>query len=122
MYINYNKVTDWTKAKILDMLSTNDKWVEMAIVALYKRQTEVEKQTGETYVKNAVGFQVADAREFGKYARVIIDGGHLSADELRNCRRPWLRGTVAVPTIAKYRGQLLDMIEANAKAKMLNPA
>ena len=116
------EITDWTKAKILDMLSTNDAWVEMAIVALFKRQTEVEKQTGETYVKNHVGFQVADAREFGNYARVILAGGHLTADDLRNCRRPWKRGTVAVPTIAKYRGQLLEMIEAKAKAKMLNPA
>ena len=122
MYVNYNKVTDWTKAKILDMLSTNDAWVEMALVALYKRQTEIEKQTGETYIKNTVGFQVADAREFGAYARQILSGTRLTPDQMRNCRRPWKRGTVPVPTIAKYRGQLLEMIEAKAKAKMLNPA
>ena len=119
MYVNHNKVTDWTKERILDKLATNDSWVELAIVALFNLQTSLEKQTGETYIKNTVGFQVADAREFGEYARKIIAGGHMTADELRSARRPWLRGKVAIPTIAKYRGQLLAIIEAKAKARML---
>ena len=120
MYVNHNKLTKWTKASILDMLTVNDAWVEMALVALYKRQTSPEKAVLATlYEKNEKGFQVADARDFSLYAMKIMRGEHLNADELRNCRRPWKRGRVAIPTIAKYRGQILDMIESKAREKML---
>jgi hypothetical protein len=118
MYVNYNKVTDWTKDKILYMLSTNDAWVEQAIIMLYKRQTEDEKMVDVTVYDNDNGFQVADCREFGRYARKLLAGGHLSQMELASARRPWHRGKTPIPTIAKYRGQILEMIEANAKAKL----
>lgn len=118
MYINYNKLTDWTPAKVLSQLETSDKWVESAIVALYQRQTEIEKQAGCTVDDNERGLQQADAKDFGRLARKILAGGHLTIAELAHVRRPWRRGSVPVITIGKYRKQLVRMIEAKAAQKL----
>jgi hypothetical protein len=119
-YVNYNKVTDWSKEKILEKLATDDNWVERALVALYKRQVsqEISGDYGVTVYENERGFQVADALEFTEYARQLLRGEHLNRTQLASCRRPWHRGKRAIPTIAKYRGQLLDMIEKSAKMKI----
>lgn len=112
-YINYVKVSDWTKHSVRVMLETNDAWTEKAIVALYNRQTRLEQQHGTTRDLNRVGFQVADSEDFGKFARKILSGNRLSESELAYCRRPWGRGAdKTMPTIAKYRGQILDMIDS----------
>jgi hypothetical protein len=118
MFVNYNKVTDWTEAKVLLMLSTDDRWVERALVMLYRRQTEYEKQKDTTRVKNTIGFQRGDDETMSPLARKIEAGGKLSEMELAYVRRPWHRGATPIPTIAKYRGQIVDMLEAAAKAKM----
>lgn len=117
-YVNYDKVTDWTKDAILEKLATDDKWVERTIVMLYEHQTGLEKQTYTTFLKNEVGFQVADSKEFTAYAKQILAGRKLSEAQLRSARRPWHRGRQPIPTIAKYRGQVLDVIEAKAKAML----
>ena len=116
MYVNYNKLTDWTPDKILFMLETSDAWVENSIIALYKRQTELERAAGCTIDDNDRGMQQADAKLFGQYARQIMNGQHLSAEQLAEARRPWHRGKTPVITIGKYRKQLVRMIEAKAKA------
>ena len=98
------------------MLETSDVWLERALLALYARQTEIEKQAGATVYKNTVGMQQADAKLFGIYARQILSGDHLTAVQLAECRRPWHRGNVPVITIGKYRKQLCQMIEDKARA------
>jgi hypothetical protein len=118
MYVNYNKLTDWTPDKVLYMLETSDSWVEQSIVALYKRQTELERAAGVTIDDNDKGMQQADAKLFGQYARQIMSGTHLSVDQLAEARRPWHRGKTPVITIGKYRKQLVRMIEAKAKAQL----
>jgi hypothetical protein len=123
MFVNYNKLTDYTKDDILHLLSTDNKWVEIALVRLYERQLAVEKAAETTVAKNHVGFQVADAKQFTEFARNVMmraqrgvpAGQRLTDYELSECRRPWHRGKYPVPTIAKYRGQILDMIETRAK-------
>ena len=118
MYVNYNKLTDWTPDKVLYMLETSDSWVEQSIVALYKRQTELERAAGVTIDDNDRGMQQADAKLFGQYARQIMGGTHLSSEQLTEARRPWHRGKTPVITIGKYRKQLVRMIEAKAKAQL----
>jgi hypothetical protein len=118
MYVNYNKVTDWTEASVSLMLATNDAWLEKAIVALYLRQVELEKQGAVTIDKNDEGLQQADARLFTRFARKLMSGAHLNAYELAQARRPWHRPRVPIPTICKYRKQILDIIESRAKTMM----
>src|SRR5271169_5868210 len=112
MYVNYNKLTDWTPDKVLFMLETSDAWGESSIVALYKRQTELEQRAGCTIDDNDRGMQQADARLFGQFARQILSGTHLSSQQLTEARRPWHRGATPVITIGKYRKQIVRMIEA----------
>ena len=126
-YVNYNKRTAFTKETILELLSSNDAWVERALVVLYRRQTELEQQAGVTYRLNEVGFQVADAKWFTTLAERVIrrandgvpEGQRLTRDEMAYCRRPWARGKRVIPAIGKYRGQILDLIEAAAAQKEL---
>jgi hypothetical protein len=118
MYVNYNKVTDWTEAKVLHMLETSDTWVERALVMLYQRQTQHEQKSDATRERNTIGFQRADVENFSPLARKVLAGEKLSDRELAYCRRPWHRGRTPIPTIAKYRGQIVDMIEAKAKARI----
>lgn len=125
-YVNHNKVTAWTTEQVAYMLATDDRWLERAIVALHRRQTDLEQRVRETFNKNEIGLQVADARLFSAYAekiqRLASEGREigtcLSETEKREARRPWARPRIPIPTICKYRQQVLDMIEANAKAKM----
>jgi hypothetical protein len=116
MYVNHNKLTDWTPDKVLFMLETSDAWVENAILALYRRQTDLEQRAGSTIDDNDKGFQQGDAKLFGQYARKIMSGQHLSSEEMSEVRRPWRRGKTPVITIGKYRKQLVRMIEEKAKA------
>lgn len=125
-YVNYNKLTPWTKAMILEKLETDSVWVERALVVIYQRQTEWETRVDQSITHNDIGFQPADARWFSRFARQIIQreakgvpaGERLSDRQLRYARRPWHRGKQPIPAVAKYRGQLLEIIEANAKAKL----
>jgi hypothetical protein len=114
-YVNYKKQTPWTAEQIAYMLATDDAWLERAIVALHDRQIELEKMTRTTYVKNEVGLQVADAILFSKFAEKIKSGKHLSETEKKMARRPWSRPKTPIPTICKYRHQVLQMIEAAAR-------
>jgi hypothetical protein len=118
MYVNYNRVTSWTKEQILYCLETDDRWVERALVMLFNRQTEIEQRVNETFDDNDRGLQRADVWKFSAFAKRIIAGGHLTHEELSYCRRPWCRGRVPVVTIGKYRGQILDMIESAARRKL----
>jgi hypothetical protein len=122
MYVNYNKVTDYTPESVLCLLETDDSFVERAIVALYKRQTQLEQASGCTIDDNERGMQQADAKLFGQYARQIMSGQHLSVSQLAEARRPWHRGARPVITVGKYRKQLVRMLEAAAKARLIEQA
>jgi len=118
-YVNYNKLTPWTKEMILEKLATDDTWVERALVTLYHRQKQTEQYVKQTVYDNEIGFQPADARYFTIFAEKLLRGEHLNASELRYARRPWHRGKRVIPAIAKYRGQILEVIEAAAAKKKM---
>jgi hypothetical protein len=120
MYVNWSrpKVTDWTEEQVASRLATDNDWLERALVMLYQRQTEVERNINETLDSNQCGFQRADVLRFSVLARKIQNGVHLSDTEIAYTRRPWKRSRVPQPTICKYRRQILDMIESRARSRM----
>ncbi len=126
MYINYRKVTRFTESIVSTLLATDDVWLERAIVALHSRQVELEKLARTTINLNEVGFQQADAKMFSKFAEIINRklaegiplGKCLDENRKRYARRPWCRPRTPIPTICKYRKQILDLIEENARKRL----
>ena len=94
-----------TKAEIKKKITTDRKWTERAVVAIYERQTADEQQDGETRHNNKVGFSGPDAYILSEFARWLNSGKHLSQKQL----------ALAQKRIGKYAGQLLLIAEANVK-------
>lgn len=98
----------YTKEMILEkFVQRNAKWVERALVVLYARQTSTEQNVEETIVHNNAGFQPADANFFSSCAKQVLAGRRLSDKQIYCLCKLNRKG---VPRIAKYRGQLLDII------------
>ena len=77
----------WTRDKIDHLLRTNDRAVERAILAIWRRQTSDEQRAGDTKHNNGVGFCSWSAKKGSYYARWIQGGRHLSGWHLQNARR-----------------------------------
>jgi hypothetical protein len=93
----------WTEAQIVELLNTNDRAVERAIIVLHQRQTldeQVERQTKHT---NHIGFRQNHAPRLSYYARLLRMGNHLYPSQLSVARK-W---------VVMYRKQLTEI--ANAK-------
>lgn len=89
------------------LLFRNDRAVERAIVAIYKRQTEDEKFAGETKHSNGVGFSGSDAKLGTYWANWILSGKTLSGNHLLKARRMSL----------KYIRQLSEIVTEKMVAK-----
>lgn len=89
-------MTTITESEIVAKLSSNNIWVERAIVALFKRQTEDEKNMGATVHLNSVGFNACDANVGSYMAKYVMSGRNLSGKWLEKARK------MAI----KYRKQL----------------
>lgn len=89
----------YTKEQIRAMLESNPKAVERAMLALYRRQTDAERQSQRTVVLNGVGFSGADARLGTYYAKWVSNGRNLTEPHLSKARR----------MASKYVGQLADI-------------
>lgn len=120
-YVNHNKKTTWTREQVRHMLSTDQKWIEKAIVMLYReRQTTVEQSVKQTTQHNNIGFQQMDARFFSSIAEWIENKGYagvplgqrLTPRQLACVKKPW--GKRGIPRVAKYARQVLAEIEAKA--------
>ena len=61
----------WTRDEINEMLRTNDKAVERAIVRLFELQNADEQRHGTTNAQNGRGFCSSDARAGTRFARWI---------------------------------------------------
>jgi hypothetical protein len=81
----------WTEAKIKALLETNDKAVMRALVAIYRRQTDEEKQSRETRASNGVGFNAFDAKICTELALQVINGRGLSRGQLSLARNKMKR-------------------------------
>ena len=90
---------EWTKEKIKENLLISDKWVEKAVLAIFKYQTEYEKSIENTTDHNNVGFNGVDGRIMSSFAKWLNRGNHLSPKQIFIARKK----------IIKYTGQLLKI-------------
>jgi hypothetical protein len=104
--MRYISIMIWTKERIADLLRTNDRAVERAIVAIYNRQTVDEKSSQTTKHDNKRGFRANHASKGSYYARWVLSGRALSGHHLVNARNIAMH----------YRKQLLEI--ANAKVNL----
>lgn len=94
----------WTKPRIANLLQTNNRAVERALIAIYKRQTADEKAVQHTRHNNGQGFSAAHARKGTYYARWCLAGKSLTGDHLVKARLMAMH----------YIGQLVEV--SNSKA------
>jgi hypothetical protein len=93
----------WNETTIKQLLDSNQKAVERAIVAIYERQTADEKATHSTSKTNGVGFSQYDAEFLSSLAEWIKRGRSLSPRQLAIGRNK----------IKRYHRQLAEI--ANSK-------
>ena len=86
---------------IKSLLRSNDRAVERAMVAIYKRQTVGERSTERTIESNGVGFNAFHAKMGTYYAMWVEKGRQLTGRHLEAARK----------MSYTYVGQLLDIAE-----------
>lgn len=74
-----------------DLLRENDNAVRKAIMLIYARQTESEKQNRESSEDNNVGFTKHDAREMSEIAEKLQRGEGLTAGEMAKSRNKMIK-------------------------------
>ena len=94
----------WTADEIRANLATSDTWLKRAIVAIYNKQTDDEKSSGNTHHNNGIGFNGADAFILSSFAEQIKARGTLSPKQTAMARTK----------MGKYAGQLARI--ANSRA------
>lgn len=76
----------YTKEFIAERISTDQRWLERAILALYARQTLDEKRVEDALVHNHIGFSAAHAKRLSYAAKWIQSGHHLDGTYLEKAR------------------------------------
>lgn len=77
----------YTQDFILTKIQQDNRWLERAILALYKLQTAEEKQLNDAKVFNRVGFSAAHASSLSRNAKWLLSGHHLDGQHLEKARR-----------------------------------
>jgi len=93
----------WTRGEIEDMLRSNDRAVERAMVAIWERQTMDEQVTQDVKHNNNCGFSHWSARSGTYFAEWVRSGRQLTGKHLEKARKIALH----------HAGQLTDF--ANGK-------
>lgn len=94
---NNNEVTE---TMVVDRLNRSARYVERSMINLYRMQTALEREIGDTIHRNWKGFNAPDARRCSFYAEWVLAGNKLRQRDLTTARR----------CLYKYRRQLA-MIE-----------
>jgi hypothetical protein len=87
------------KAKIL----VDDRWLYRAILAIYDRQTDREKNAGDTIEDNGIGFNGCDGRRMSKIAEDLKKYGTLLPYKKDLARNRMLKYTSQLLKIAKEK-------------------
>lgn len=96
-----------TEDIIRQKLMTDLRWLEAAILAIYRRQTADEKAEGVTKHSNGVGFSGCDSVTGSYMAKWIQGGRHLSGKWIEKARR----------IMPKYTRQLMEEAQIKAHQK-----
>ena len=92
----------YNETVVMELIETNQPFLERALVKIYDRQTEDEQVAKVTHYHNHIGFNSADARNMSYYAKWVQSGRPLSGTHLEKCKK----------TLKKYRKQILQEIAA----------
>jgi len=103
-----------TKEEIVNLLNTNPKACERALVVLFNRQTTDEQNTEDTLHHNNQGFCSYDAKAGTYFAKLVLRGLKLNEKALAWCRHTNSKG---VHRLAKYHRQLNEAIEEKSRLK-----
>jgi hypothetical protein len=90
------------KQWVISKLDASQRNVELAVLAIFKRQTADEQATDSTNNLNSMGFNGVDAEFGSSLAKSIIKYGKLSPNQATHARR----------LIGKYWKQLIEVAEA----------
>lgn len=101
----------WTKDEIAQLLQTNDKALERAILKIFARQTASEQAIDTTTHTNGKGFTSADARLLSSFAKWIQTSHKAEGSRLSDKQKVWAR-----KKMAKYAGQMLLVMKETAAA------
>jgi hypothetical protein len=104
-----------TKDQVVELILTNDRAVERALVVLFQRQTAAEQRSENTQLHNQIGFTHADAPWGTRNARWVMRGGRLNPYQLSQWRKRDRKGT---PRLAKYWRQLSEAAQEKAARKL----
>jgi hypothetical protein len=96
---------NWPPEEIRALLDRSLEAVERAVVAIYRRQTEDEKEAYETKHHNRVGFAACHASLGTYYAKWILSGKHLTGPHVERARR----------MVRHYAGQLHQIALSNTQ-------
>lgn len=104
----------WDKDKINQLLLSNPRAIERALLVLLDRQTFDEQQAGDTKYNNGIGFTGADAEFMTSLAVRVRRGATLTPRQLACMQKTNAKGYCR---LAKYHRQLTEEIEKKEAAK-----
>lgn len=96
----------WTKDMIKEKLATNAEWQKRALLAIYHRQTELEKRAAATIEHNGVGFNATDSEILSDLALQLIQRGWLSSKQM----------VIVAKKMPKYSRQLAEIANGGLHA------
>lgn len=89
MRVTKTQIYDFIKEK----LSTDSKWQLKALLEIYKRQTQGERDSNSTFLHNDVGFSGCDAEILSSFAKQYISRRFLSQKQMeilaRKMKKYW---------------------------------
>lgn len=100
-------MADWNKARIVELLATNDVAIGRALLRLRQNQTFDEQQSKDVKYRNNKGFRPCHARVGTEMAEFFQARGYLTAAQARYWR---VRGKDGKMRIGIYATQLLGEI------------
>jgi hypothetical protein len=89
----------WTRGEIENMVRTNDRAVERAMLALLSRQTQDEQTQGTVNHHNGKGFAASNSKSGTYFAKWVESGRNLTGKHLDKARKIALH----------HAGQLTDI-------------
>jgi hypothetical protein len=93
------------KQWVVDQLTNSQRAVELALVAIYNRQTADEQATDRTSNVNSMGFNGLDADFGSKLAKAVMKYGKLTPNQLPHARK----------MLGKYWKQLIEIAETKRR-------
>lgn len=93
----------WTVEDIKRNITTDARWTERALLALFEQQTSQEQLAARTVEHNSRGFNAVDAEILTSFALWVIRGRSLTARQL----------ACAQKKLGKYAAQLTTIANNN---------